>query len=150
MEALPNVFQYPYAVLQAQGGCPLKGHWHAEVFKNERPIVLELGCGRGEYTVGLGIHAACYLSPILPAALVIVVDRHHIRTVAETDLAVYDNLPPLADAILVKPQLAAVLGTFLRQTLLVVMHDVLVGHEEDRKSTRLNSSHVQSRMPSSA
>ncbi len=53
MEALPNVFQYPYAVLQAQGGCPLKGRWHAEVFKNECPIVLELGCGRGEYTVGL-------------------------------------------------------------------------------------------------
>lgn len=54
MEALPNVFQYPYAVLQAQGGCPLKGRWQAEVFRNERPIVLELGCGRGEYTVGLG------------------------------------------------------------------------------------------------
>ena len=31
----------------------LKGHWHTEWFQNERPIVLELGCGRGEYTVGL-------------------------------------------------------------------------------------------------
>lgn len=30
----------------------LAGHWH-EVFGNEHPIVLELGCGRGEYTVGL-------------------------------------------------------------------------------------------------
>lgn len=29
----------------------LKGKWHSEVFKNENPIVLELGCGRGEYTV---------------------------------------------------------------------------------------------------
>ena len=54
MEALPNVFQYPYAVLQDGGGCPLKGHWREEVFGNTHPIVLELGCGRGEYTVGLG------------------------------------------------------------------------------------------------
>lgn len=29
----------------------LKGKWHSEVFKNDNPIVLELGCGRGEYTV---------------------------------------------------------------------------------------------------
>jgi len=29
----------------------LKGKWHQEVFKNDNPIVLELGCGRGEYTV---------------------------------------------------------------------------------------------------
>ena len=54
MEAFPNVFQYPYAVLQDGGGCPLKGHWREEVFGNTHPIVLELGCGRGEYTVGLG------------------------------------------------------------------------------------------------
>ena len=33
---------------------PLKGRWHAEFFKNARPICLELGCGRGEYTVALG------------------------------------------------------------------------------------------------
>lgn len=32
---------------------PLKGKWHAEVFKNQNPIVLELGCGKGEYTVNL-------------------------------------------------------------------------------------------------
>ena len=33
---------------------PLKGNWNSEVFKNENPIILELGCGKGEYTVGLG------------------------------------------------------------------------------------------------
>ena len=33
---------------------PLRGKWHAEFFKNDNPIVLELGCGRGEYCVGLG------------------------------------------------------------------------------------------------
>ena len=31
----------------------LKGHWHDTFFKNPNPIVLELGCGRGEYTVAL-------------------------------------------------------------------------------------------------
>ncbi len=34
-------------------GLPLKGSWHKEYFKNNNPIVLELGCGKGEYTVGL-------------------------------------------------------------------------------------------------
>ena len=32
---------------------PLKGHWHEAFFHNDRPIVLELGCGKGEYTVAL-------------------------------------------------------------------------------------------------
>lgn len=31
----------------------LKGCWHANFFENSKPIVLELGCGRGEYTVAL-------------------------------------------------------------------------------------------------
>ena len=31
----------------------LKGHWHDEFFRNPNPIILELGCGRGEYTVAL-------------------------------------------------------------------------------------------------
>ncbi len=31
----------------------LKGKWHSDFFKNQHPIVLELGCGRGEYTVNL-------------------------------------------------------------------------------------------------
>jgi len=31
----------------------LKGNWHREWFGNERPIIVELGCGKGEYTVGL-------------------------------------------------------------------------------------------------
>ena len=31
----------------------MRGKWHAEYFHNDHPIVLELGCGRGEYTVGL-------------------------------------------------------------------------------------------------
>ena len=40
-----------------QPGKPLydtvKGHWRDAYFKNNNPIVLELACGRGEYTVGM-------------------------------------------------------------------------------------------------
>lgn len=52
METFQRVFQYPFALL-TDGRCPLKGKWHSEVFHNDNPIVLELGCGKGEYTVGL-------------------------------------------------------------------------------------------------
>ncbi len=31
----------------------LKGHWNSCFFKNQNPIVLELGCGKGEYSVAL-------------------------------------------------------------------------------------------------
>jgi tRNA (guanine-N7-)-methyltransferase len=31
----------------------LKGKWRKDVFKNDNPLVLELGCGKGEYTIGL-------------------------------------------------------------------------------------------------
>ncbi len=53
LEQLPNVLQVPYGRLRADGGFEMKGRWNAEFFHNDRPIVLELGCGRGEYTVGL-------------------------------------------------------------------------------------------------
>ncbi|MEG1885662.1 MAG: tRNA (guanosine(46)-N7)-methyltransferase TrmB [Alistipes sp.] len=32
---------------------PIKGNWHRDFFHNDHPIVLELGCGKGEYTVAL-------------------------------------------------------------------------------------------------
>ncbi len=31
----------------------LKGKWNSDFFKNDHPIILEVGCGKGEYTVGL-------------------------------------------------------------------------------------------------
>jgi tRNA (guanine-N7-)-methyltransferase len=34
---------------------PLKGRWREEVFRNNNPLVLELGCGKGEYTVGMAL-----------------------------------------------------------------------------------------------
>jgi len=32
---------------------PVKGKWHPDIFHNENPIIIELGCGKGEYTTGL-------------------------------------------------------------------------------------------------
>ncbi len=32
---------------------PIKGKWKQQLFKNPNPVVLELGCGKGEYTIGL-------------------------------------------------------------------------------------------------
>ncbi len=52
METIDLVFQYPFARLQNES-FPLKGCWRSEFFGNDNPIVLELGCGKGEYTVGL-------------------------------------------------------------------------------------------------
>lgn len=53
LRSYPHVFEYPYSVV-ADAPFEMKGHWHSDFFHNNRPIVLELGCGRGEYTVGLG------------------------------------------------------------------------------------------------
>ena len=53
MSRFPHVFQYPFSVLEAEG-FEMKGKWNELFFKNDSPIVLELGCGKGEYTVGLG------------------------------------------------------------------------------------------------
>lgn len=52
MEQLPRVLQFPFSKIKEEG-FPMKGKWHSDFFGNDNPIVLELGCGRGEYTVGL-------------------------------------------------------------------------------------------------
>jgi tRNA (guanine-N7-)-methyltransferase len=52
MSGYPHVFQYPFSVLQEKG-FEIKGRWNELFFKNNHPLVLELGCGKGEYTVGL-------------------------------------------------------------------------------------------------
>ncbi|MBD5304663.1 MAG: tRNA (guanosine(46)-N7)-methyltransferase TrmB [Muribaculaceae bacterium] len=44
--------QYPREEL-LKNGFPYKGTWNQGFFKREAPIVVELGCGKGEYTVGL-------------------------------------------------------------------------------------------------
>ena len=52
METFKNVFQYPYGVI-SEVPFEMRGHWRERYFHNDNPIVLELGCGKGEYTVGL-------------------------------------------------------------------------------------------------
>lgn len=52
MERYPNVFQYPYSVAE-QVPFDMKGRWREDYFHNQNPIVLELGCGKGEYAVEL-------------------------------------------------------------------------------------------------
>lgn len=51
MASYENVFHMSFEKLMNEG-FPLKGKWHT-YFKNDNPIILELGCGKGEYTVGL-------------------------------------------------------------------------------------------------
>ncbi len=51
-ETFKNVIQ-PERILLEKDAFELKGQWHAKYFKNDRPIVLELGCGKGEYTLHL-------------------------------------------------------------------------------------------------
>ena len=54
METFHNVFQCgARECVEESPVVAMRGKWHAEYFKNNNPIVLELGCGRGEYTVGL-------------------------------------------------------------------------------------------------
>ena len=52
METFSNVFQYPFSVVD-NVPFEMKGHWRELYFKNNHPVVLELGCGKGEYTVEL-------------------------------------------------------------------------------------------------
>lgn len=51
---------FPYLIQpkreEVLAGFELKGYWNEKFFENENPITLELGCGKGDYTVGLSRH----------------------------------------------------------------------------------------------
>ena len=49
--SFPHLIQPAYNDLVS--GFPLRSRWHEGFFRNENPIIAELGCGKGEYTVGL-------------------------------------------------------------------------------------------------
>ena len=63
MNTYKNVFQCPYSAVEhdllpdgrrvPRTPFEMQGHWREQYFHNQNPIVLELGCGKGEYTVGL-------------------------------------------------------------------------------------------------
>ncbi|MBN1144142.1 MAG: tRNA (guanosine(46)-N7)-methyltransferase TrmB [Bacteroidales bacterium] len=52
METFSNVVQPEFEEVFGKDYA-LKGKWNQERFGNHHPVVLELGCGKGEYTVGL-------------------------------------------------------------------------------------------------
>jgi tRNA (guanine-N7-)-methyltransferase len=49
IEERPNVIEPTKPIYKT-----IKGKWREEHFKNDKPITVELACGRGEYSVGLG------------------------------------------------------------------------------------------------
>ncbi len=51
-ETFANVFQ-PKRDELINATFLLRGKWNETFFKNENPLILELGCGKGEYTIGL-------------------------------------------------------------------------------------------------
>ena len=51
-ETFENVFQ-PTREEVLDNKFALKGKWNSDFFKNDNPIIIELGCGKGEYSVGL-------------------------------------------------------------------------------------------------
>ena len=58
ISTFPNVFQNPHftnpkLVNHLKEEIELKGLWRKEVFKNEKPVILELACGKGDYTIAL-------------------------------------------------------------------------------------------------
>lgn len=55
MKGFHCVVEAPCYELQAADH-RLKGRWNQEFFSSPAPLVLELGCGKGEYTVGLARH----------------------------------------------------------------------------------------------
>lgn len=54
LEIMDRVYQPDDKIIRSD--YTIKGQWHAKVFGNANPIVLELGCGRGEYTVSMAQH----------------------------------------------------------------------------------------------
>ena len=59
MATYKNVFQYPYSVV-SDVPFAMRGRWREDYFGNQNPIILELGCGKGEYAVELAkAHPDC-------------------------------------------------------------------------------------------
>ena len=86
-ETFSNVYQ-PSREEVVGNTFALKGNWNKDVFKNNNPVILELGCGKGEYSVAL---ARRY-----PQANFIGVDIKGSRFWRGAKTAVEENLPNVA------------------------------------------------------
>lgn len=51
LKTFSNVYEFLWT--ERETDFKLKGKWNSEHFNNDNPIVLELGCGKGEYSIGL-------------------------------------------------------------------------------------------------
>lgn len=88
LETFSSILQYPYARLEAEG-FPHKGSWRTSYFTApEAPLIVELGCGRGEYTVAL---AASH-----PESLYVGFDRKGARLWAGAGVAHHNQMPNAA------------------------------------------------------
>jgi tRNA (guanine-N7-)-methyltransferase len=67
---------------------PIKGNWNSRMFAKDQPIVLELGCGRGEYTIDL--------SQRIPSRNYIGADIKGARLWQGAKIATEENLPNVA------------------------------------------------------
>jgi tRNA (guanine-N7-)-methyltransferase len=72
-------------VKQLEAGLPYKGKWAADFFKNNNPVVLELACGKGEYTVNL--------AQLFPDKNFIGIDYKGNRIWRGAKTAVEENIP---------------------------------------------------------
>jgi len=86
-ETFKNVFQPTREELTEQP-YEHKGQWNANFFKNDNPLVLELGCGKGEYTVAL--------SKKFPNKNFIGIDIKGARFWRGSKTAIEDNIPNVA------------------------------------------------------
>lgn len=75
-------------VVQMDAGKPFKGKWAAEFFKNNNPVVLELACGKGEYTVNL--------AQMFPERNFIGIDYKGNRIWRGAKTAIEENIPNVA------------------------------------------------------
>lgn len=75
-------------VIELENGKPLKGNWTRHQFKNNHPLVLELGCGKGEYTVNL--------ARLYPEKNFIGIDYKGNRIWRGAKTAIEENIPNVA------------------------------------------------------
>ena len=75
-------------VIELESGKPLKGNWARQQFKNNHPLILELGCGKGEYTVNL--------ARLYPEKNFIGIDYKGNRIWRGAKTAIEENIPNVA------------------------------------------------------
>ncbi|WP_395625585.1 tRNA (guanosine(46)-N7)-methyltransferase TrmB [Daejeonella sp.] len=75
-------------VIELEDGKILKSHWAPSHFKNNNPVILELGCGKGEYTVNL--------AKLFPDINFIGIDYKGNRIWRGAKTALEENIPNVA------------------------------------------------------